>query len=498
MAFRTLRRRNRTLKIIHHSVPLTPQYEFAYNSRSIDALTRCTSSAIRAAGVACYLCAGRRLITRFNAPVKPLRQQDAENSFWQGYQLYKVINCNGAETWYPDGLMRLAQFIVAHTEFILAEWDAFAQTILPAAKMDSLALRDHAADILLATVRDMESVQSAAQRSDKSRGYCSGSIESTRLNGASEEHAIGRLGSGFNLMQLVSEYRALRTSVLALWRATLPQADVHDVDDLNLFHESIDQSLAKAVSSYTKRIDESRDMFLAILSHDLRNPLNSIGASAELIPKVSKHDPETTEFASKISTGVAVMTRMISDLLDYTRTRLGAGMPVERAAMDLGILCSEVVAEFESSNPDVTFTLASSGDLTGEWDCARLRQVISNLLGNAIQHGNRSAPNALTLKGEDAQVVVAIRNQGTPIPPGELTKIFDPLVRGASAQEQKKNRPGSIGLGLYIARELIQAHGGTIGVTSSAQEGTVFKFRLPRHVHGRLPETRPGASLRPA
>ncbi|MEO6436251.1 MAG: sensor histidine kinase [Tepidisphaeraceae bacterium] len=394
--------------------------------------------------------------------------------------------------------MRLAQFIAAHTESILAEWEAFARTILPAAQMDSLALRDHAADILLATARDIESVHTEAQRADKLRGYLNGSAESARLNQASEAHAIDRLGSGFNLMQLVSEYRALRVSVLSLWRATLPRADVNDVDDVNLFHESIDQSLAKAVSSYTKRIEESRDLFLAILSHDLRNPLNSIGVSAQLIPGASKDNLETTELAGQVSTGVAVMAQMISDLLDYTRTRLGAGMPVDRAPMDLGTLCAEVVAEFQSGNPDVTITLASTGDLTGDWDSARLRQVISNLLGNAIQHGNRSAPNALTLKGEDAQVVFTIHNQGTPIPPGELTKIFDPLVRGASTHEQRRNRPGSIGLGLYIARELIHAHGGSIGVTSSAEAGTTFTFHLPKHVRGRLPETRPGASLEPA
>jgi hypothetical protein len=149
--------------------------------------------------------------------------------------------------------MRLAPFIVAHTEPILAAWEAFAQTILPAAKMDSLALRDHAGDLLLATVRDMESVQTAALRSDRSSGYIDGSTMSIRLNGASEEHAIGRLGSGFDLSQLISEYRALRASVLSLWRKSMPAADDRDVDDLHLFHESIDQSLAKAVSSYTKR-----------------------------------------------------------------------------------------------------------------------------------------------------------------------------------------------------------------------------------------------------
>lgn len=391
--------------------------------------------------------------------------------------------------------MRLAEFIRVNMEPILMEWEVFARTILPAARMDSLALRDHAEDILLATVRDIESAHSETQRSANARRYSDGA-EDIRLNGASEEHAIGRLSSGFNLEQLVSEYRALRASVLALWRATVPQADVNDVDDVRLFHESIDQSLATAVSSYTKRVEESRDMFLAILSHDLRNPLNSIGMSAELIPRASKHDPEMTEFASQISSGVTVMSRMISDLLDYTRTRLGAGMPVERAPMDLGILCREVVAEFQSSNPDVKFTFASTGDLTGEWDSARLRQVISNLLGNAIQHGNRSAPCDLTLKGEDARVVVAMRNQGTLIPPGELTRIFDPLARGASAKEQKRNRPGSIGLGLYIARELVLAHGGAINATSSAEAGTVFTFHLPRH-HPALPEIHPGASMTP-
>lgn len=392
--------------------------------------------------------------------------------------------------------MRLAEYILAHTESILAAWEEFARTILPAAKMDSLALRDHAGDILLATVRDMNSVQAARRGSDLSRGYSDGSAESLRLNGASEEHAIGRLGSGFNLMQLVSEYRALRASVLSLWRASVPAADVHDVDDVNLFHESVDQSLARAVSRYMKRVDESRDMFLAILSHDLRSPLNAIAISAQMLP-LGAVSAESTEYASRISKGATVMARMISDLLDYTRTRLGAGMPVSRVRMDLGVVCREVLQEFQSANPDVTLKFSTSGDLAGEWDAARLRQVVSNLLGNAIQHGNRTAPTEVTLQGEDSQVVLAVRNQGKPIPPGELVKIFDPLVRGTAAQTQPMHRPGSIGLGLYIARELVNAHGGTIGVTSSWEEGTVLTVRLPKHARDNLPTTHPGASLMP-
>jgi signal transduction histidine kinase len=352
--------------------------------------------------------------------------------------------------------------------------------------MDSLALRDHAEDILLATVRDMDSARSS---------FSPDSEESIRLNGASEEHAIGRLTSGFNLSQLVSEYRALRASVLSLWRKNSPTPDDHDVDDLTLFHESIDQSLAKAVTSYTKRVDDSRDMFLAILSHDLRNPLNSIAMSASLLPRVGKPDQQTTDFATKISTSANVMARMIGDLLDYTRTRLGAGLPVARAPMDLGTICREVIAEFQSAHPDVKLKFRSEGNLAGEWDAARLRQVVSNLLGNAIQHGDRTLPIELTLRGEKAGVTIAIHNQGSPIPQGELLKIFDPLVRGASSRTAKQNRPGSIGLGLYIARELVTAHGGRISVTSSAEAGTVFTIHLPYQPPGDQPQTQPGASL---
>jgi signal transduction histidine kinase len=240
-----------------------------------------------------------------------------------------------------------------------------------------------------------------------------------------------------------------------------------------LFHESIDRSLASAVSAYTARVNESRDMFLAILSHDLRNPLNSIAMSAELLPR--------DESAAQISSSAMVMGRMISDLLDYTRTRLGAGMPVNRAPMDLAAVCREVVDEFRSAHPTVEVQFNCTGDATGKWDVSRLRQVVSNLVGNAIQHGDTAAPIVVTLGGERSNVMLEIRNFGTPIPQGELQRVFDPLVRGASANTPRRNRPGSIGLGLYIARELVTAHGGTIAVNSSQQEGTSFTVHLPRN-----------------
>ena len=121
-------------------------------------------------------------------------------------------------------------------------------------------------------------------------------------------------------------------------------------------------------------------------------------------------------------------------------------------------------------------------------DADRLRQAFSNLLGNAVQHGAADAPVELTLDGGDASgVAVEVRNGGGPIPPGEMSKIFDPLVRGSSAEHPKANRPGSIGLGLYIAREIARSHGGRIDVTSSAQAGTAFTLHLPRRRPGAGP-----------
>ncbi len=377
--------------------------------------------------------------------------------------------------------MQLADFILSNIEPILMDWEVFARSIAPGAKMDDLALRDHAEDILKATVDDMKTAQSAAEQSTKSKGHRRDSIGSSALNGASELHAVGRLGSGFDLMEVVSEYRALRASVLGLWHESKPAAHERDVADVTRFNESIDQSLAKAVTSYTQKVDQSRNLFLAILSHDLRNPLNSIAMTASLLPRLNKFGPESTEMTSQISVNVTVMARMIGDLLDYTRTRLGAGMPVEPEPMDAGKLCRELYDEFRTAHPKRTFHYEATGDLAGDWDADRLRQAVSNLMGNAVQHGASDVPVDLTVCGEASEVMIAVHNGGPPIPPGELQRNFEPLIRGASAEHPNKNRPGSIGLGLYIAREVARSHHGHIDVTSTDADGTAFTIHLPRH-----------------
>src|SRR3954468_16408236 len=214
--------------------------------------------------------------------------------------------------------MRLADFILANVEPILAEWEAFARTVWPGPETDPSELRDHAADILRATAWDMKSAQSAAQQTDKSKGEGDDGAASARVDGASDVHARGRVKSGFDLMTLVAEYRALRASVIRLWRESRPSADLRDLEDLTRFNESIDQSLTEAVRSYTQRVDRSRQMFLAILGHDLRNPLHSIMMSGDALATAHPADADSARMASRISASVNAMARMINDLLDFT------------------------------------------------------------------------------------------------------------------------------------------------------------------------------------
>lgn len=374
--------------------------------------------------------------------------------------------------------MRLGDFILANVEPILAEWEEFARSLAPGSTMDVIALRDHAEDILRVTARDMVSSQTAEQQADKSKGHGGGGTESARLDRASNEHAIARLGSGFNLIEVVSEYRALRASVLRLWGQSVRTADKNDLQDLTRFNESMDQSLAEAVKSYTERVDQSRELFLATLGHDLRNPLNAIVVSSGLLARSGQLDEEHTQIASHMSGFAKVMTGMIDDLLDFTRTRLGGGMPVSASRTDLQNLCRDVLDEFRAAHPHRPLRFESSGDTSGEWDAARLRQVVSNLVANAIQYGRDETPVEVVARGEESDVLLAVKNHGLPISSSALPTIFDPFVR--APEGTTKHRRGA-GLGLYIARQIVLAHGGTIVVTSDEPRGTVFTVCLPRH-----------------
>jgi signal transduction histidine kinase len=376
--------------------------------------------------------------------------------------------------------MRLAEFILSNVEPILAEWETFARGIWPGPPVDPAALRDHAHDILLATAADMGFAQTSTQQSDKSKGGGRGGPGSADVVEASDQHAVGRVRSGFDLLTMVAEYRALRASVLRLWHESGHAPDRADLADITRFNESIDQSITEAIRSYSAMVERSRQMFLAILGHDLRSPVHAVTMSGDVLARSGQLDPELTGVAKGVASSGAAMSRMIGDLLDFTAAGLGADMPLSFVPGDLGKLCLEVVDEMRRAHATRTLTHRIKGDLRGEWDVARLRQAVSNLVGNAIQHGAGTGPIGLEATADAAGVRIDVRNGGPPIPPEALPTLFDPLVRGAPADPRKPRRPGSLGLGLYIAREVAQRHGGTLDVTSSPHDGTCFTLRLPR------------------
>ena len=172
--------------------------------------------------------------------------------------------------------MRLSEFVLANIERILQEWDTFARSIWPTPRPNPILLRDHAEAILRAAARDMTTHQTATEQDSKSKGEGGEGNASVKLDDASKRHALGRVRSGFHLMELVAEYRALRASVIRLWGASGALPDSGGLVDLTRFNESIDQSLAEAVRYFSMEMDRSREIFLGILGHDLRNPLNAI------------------------------------------------------------------------------------------------------------------------------------------------------------------------------------------------------------------------------
>jgi len=376
--------------------------------------------------------------------------------------------------------VRLSDFIFSNSNAILAEWDVFARKIWPVAEATPQALRDHAGEILRAVAHDMRSAQTATQQTHKSEGVGDVGQSGSVLDGASSDHAQGRANSGFSLPEVVAEYRALRASVIRLWSASDPSPDHRDLVDLTRFNETIDQSLAEAVRGYTLQVDHARQMFLAILGHDLRSPLNAIMLSAEAFSEAHAPDPASAEFAAQIAASGNVMSRMLTDFLDFAQTQLGKGIPLTPVATDLVPLCKAVIGEIKAAHPEKTIRLITPGVLTGEWDPGRLRQLFSNLVGNAVQHGSASGAIELVAEEAGSEVLLTVSNEGAPIAADLLPRIFEPLTRGITPEVRKTARTGSMGLGLYIAREVVAAHGGAIAVESTPSR-TIFSVRLPRH-----------------
>lgn len=375
--------------------------------------------------------------------------------------------------------MRLADFILTELDAITAEWEAFAATRLPAAqRMTPLALRDHAEQILRAVARDLSQPQTSAEQVAKSHGLAPRLADAPET--AAETHGMLRAKSGFDINQMASEYRALRASVLRLWLdAGTPQPS--DLQDMIRFNEAIDQALAESVAFFSERVPQARNLFLGMLGHDMRTPLQAIQATADYLAELNAGD-DVSEAATRLIRSGERMQMMLDDLVQFNRINLGQSLPIRREPADLGALIAEEADQIRAAYPERRVELAVHGSTAGAWDAVLVQRLVGNLVVNAIKYGAADAPVRVVVNGEEKDAAIEVRNQGNPIDAALVESLFDPLKRGLQ-QDVPDRSDSSLGLGLYIAREVAKAHGGDVTARSEGDE-TVFVARLPRSAQG--------------
>lgn len=372
--------------------------------------------------------------------------------------------------------MRLAEFILHDMDAILLEWDAFAIAhISAAAGMTPEAVRDHAKQILTAVAKDLSTFQTKHAQAEKSKGLAR--VRNGAAETAAEMHAGLRAANGFDINELVAEYRALRASVLRQWREAC-RGDVLNLEDVVRFNEAIDQAIAESIASFTAQVDQARNMVLATLSHDMRNPLSTIAMVASYL-KDLRVGADISTVLPVLTSATKEMSLLLDDMIDLKRTMLGMGIKIALADIDLATAFANELELLRAAHPDRRLALEVVGNTFGRWDGPRLQRVLRNLVSNAIKYGTQDSPVRTVIDGNATELRIGVTNKGPTIQREDLEHIFDPFKRCCAAEPSKASDT-SLGLGLFIVREVARAHGGSVSVRSD--DGiTLFEVLLPRN-----------------
>jgi signal transduction histidine kinase len=361
--------------------------------------------------------------------------------------------------------MRLATFIEDNVSTIVDEAEQYARSVgVDRDMLSREALRDHLPDVLKVIVADMQTAQSGEAARLKSLGEFPPAASSGRTS--AQTHAGMRLDDGFNIVQMVSEYRALRASVLRLW-SEVATRDEHSLVDVGRFNEAIDQAVAESVDYFAQEVERWRNVFLGVLGHELRGPLSAILLSSELLRRMGMDSP-ISQSVAQIIRGGERMRSLLDDLLDFNRTSLGFGLLITRREVDLAQACASEIELLKVTLPDQEIEFTASGITTGLFDESRVREVVWNLVTNAAKYGEGNLPIHVSLSGDGNEVKLSVLNVGAEISQTRINDLFDPLRRGADTQAVAQ----SLGLGLFVVKEVAKAHGGEVEVRSSSGTNT--------------------------
>ena len=290
-------------------------------------------------------------------------------------------------------------------------------------------------------------------------------------------HAELQERAGFSIDEVAAEFLALADCAVHGWKGARRRFSREEVDELMRFRAAMDAAVAESMKCLARHAKTSTDQFIGTLAHDIRNPLGTIVTCAELMVR---SDAGPARVAQRILNSAARIGGIVESVADFTRAHARAPMTLRRKQCDLCDCIAKVVDETRARQSGREILFESAGRFEGRWDDGRIGQLLSNLLGNAIQYGAADQPITVRLEtapGDRALVEISVHNHGIAIAPSELGTLFDPMVRGRRGRETVSS---GLGLGLFICREIALAHGGTVHVESSDAKGTTFVVLLPR------------------
>jgi signal transduction histidine kinase len=345
----------------------------------------------------------------------------------------------------------VSAYLREHLGTITADWEQAVRQRVPAIRpLSRPALLDHMPELLDSLASWIDGDRHAAQRG---------------FDALASGHAEQRLGIGVDIETLSIEYSVLR-QVLGEHLAG------QDPAELVRAHAGLDEAITQSITRYVVARDQIRERFVSVLGHDLRSPLSAIQMAATNLSGIEGLGARERRLVGTVQRSGLRMQRLIEDVIHFARIHLGRGMPAEPTRCDLGEIAQQAVDELHTVHPGRDLRIALAGDLAGTWDRDRVFQAISNLIGNAIQHGDDPVEVTVAEEPGGRAVLLQVANRGGRLPPEELHRLFDPFRAGARSS-------AGLGLGLYIVQQIAHAHGATCEITAEGDR-TIFSIRWPR------------------